>query len=84
MNLDFNFPLISFLLLTMVTSQNPVSSTIGGLKLHHVVFRNCRASVGSTNAEKLSRSSRLDKEQVSALEENTNPQITENKTLQVK
>ena len=68
MSLNFNFPLISFLLMTMVTSQNPVSSTIGGLKLHHVVFRNYRAFVGLTNIKKLIRNPRLYKEQVGALE----------------
>lgn len=78
MNLDFNIPLISFLLLTTVTLQNAVSSTIGGPKLHHVAFRNCRATVGSTNIEKLSGSSSLYKIKVGGLEENTNPLITEN------
>lgn len=67
----------------MVISQNPVSSTIGGLKLHLVVFGNYRAIVGSSNIEKLSRSSRLYKEKVGGLEENNDPLITENKTLQV-
>lgn len=75
MSLNFNFPLISFLLMTMVTSQNPVSSTIGGLKLHHVVFRNCRAFVGLTNIKKLSRNPRLYKEQVGALEGRKNSSI---------
>lgn len=81
MNLDFNFLLISFLLLTMVTSQNPVSFTLGGLRLYHIVFRNCRAIVGSTNKEKLSGSSKLYKIKVGGLQENTDP---ENRKLQVK
>ena len=52
MSLNFNFPLISFLLMIMVTSQNPVSSTTGGLKWHHVAFRNCSAFVRLTNIKK--------------------------------
>lgn len=72
------------MLLLMVTSKNPVSSTIGGFKLHCVVFRKCRVFVRSTNTGKLSRYSKLYKEQVGALEENTDPLITENKIFQVK
>lgn len=64
----------------MVTSQNPVSFTLGSLKLHHVVFRNCRAIIGSTNKEKLSASSMLYKIK-GGLQENTGP---EDKKLQVK
>jgi hypothetical protein len=69
--MNFNFPLITDSLLpTVVTSQNPVSCTIGGLKLHHFVFRNCCAFVGATSVENISRSSRLYKEQVVVLEGN--------------
>lgn len=50
----------------------------------HVVFRNYRATIGSTNIESLSRSLRLYKEKASGLEETNDPLITENKTLQVK
>lgn len=81
MNLDFNFPLVSFLLLTMVTSQNPVFFTLKRLKLHHIVFRNCRAILGLTNKEKLSGSSKLYKIKVDVLWENTDPEDGE---LQVK
>lgn len=64
-----NFPLMSFEPLPMVVSQNPVSSSVGGLNLYHVIYRNCRAFIGSTNTEKLSRSPKLYNEQVGALEE---------------
>lgn len=60
----------------MVISQSPITSTIGGFKLYHVVYRNGRVFVGLTNIEKLNRSPRLYKEQVGALEENTDPLIT--------
>lgn len=52
--------------------------------MHHFFFRKYRASVESTNIEKLSRGSRLYKEKVSDLEENINPLITENKAWQIK
>lgn len=69
------------LLLAVVTSQNPVSYTIGR---HHLFCRICRAFTEATGTEELSRSSRLYKEQVGAGQIRFDPLITENKTPQVK
>lgn len=70
--------------LAVVTSQNPVSYTIGRQKLHHLFCRICRAFAEATGTEELSRSSRLYKEQVGAGQIRFDPLITENETPQVK